>query len=90
MQTWEMHKTPVQDKTPDPQFSHSLTKTDSLVTEKIWIEQSGLDFERRFKLIDNKWFLIYCKDITTNTIDLPPITAPIFSYPFQAIVAVNR
>lgn len=62
-ETWEMHKTPVQDKSPYPEYNHNLTITDSLITEKLWLKESGFDFERRFKLIDNKWFLVYCKDI---------------------------
>lgn len=37
----------------------SITKADSMVIEKHWIENSGFSIERRYKLIYNKWYLVY-------------------------------
>lgn len=34
-------------------------KTESLVIQKIWIENSGFCFEYRFKIVDKKWFLVH-------------------------------
>jgi len=42
---------------------HSLVMSDSMVTEKFWIDQSGFKVERRFKLKDGKWYLVYYDDI---------------------------
>lgn len=39
-----------------------INKTDSTYIEKFWIEDSGFFSEYRFKLIKNKWYLVYAKD----------------------------
>ncbi|WET01941.1 hypothetical protein [Flavobacterium sp. YJ01] len=60
---WEFHAIPVSEKIEIGEYEHSLTKTDSLITERFWIPDSGFEVERQFKLINNKWFLIYYNDI---------------------------
>jgi len=61
---WKMHKTPVSQTSPGPEYSHIYEETaDTLIIEKLWIENSGSNFERRFKLIDGKWYLVYCMDV---------------------------
>jgi hypothetical protein len=60
---WEFLKTPVSLDPDTTECRHSLTMTDSMVTEKFWIDQSGFKVERRFKLKGGKWFLVYYDDI---------------------------
>lgn len=60
---WKFLKIPVAETTTIENYQHSLVKTDTTITEKFWIENSGFEVERQFKLIDNKWFLIYYDDI---------------------------
>ncbi|WP_338840146.1 hypothetical protein [Flavobacterium ginsenosidimutans] len=60
---WQFQAVPVAEKTEIGEYEHSLVKTDTLVTEKFWIPNSGFEVERQFKLIKNKWFLIYYSDI---------------------------
>jgi hypothetical protein len=44
------------------QFKVEFNKTDSLVSERIYIPNSGFDFQCRYRLIKGKWFLVYCLD----------------------------
>lgn len=44
------------------QYKISIKRTANSVIQKVWIEDSGFKFECRFKLIDNKWFLVYVLD----------------------------
>jgi len=60
---WEFVNTPVSLNADTTEYRHSLVMTDTLVTEKFWIDQSGFKVERRFKLKDGKWFLVYYDDI---------------------------
>ncbi|MBL0738209.1 hypothetical protein JI750_15020 [Flavobacterium sp. GN10] len=60
---WQFQAIPVAEKTEIGEYQHSLVKTDTLVTERFWIDNSGFEVERQFKLIGNKWFLIYYNDI---------------------------
>lgn len=60
---WEFLAIPVSDKSEFEEYQHSLVKTDTLITEKFWIPDSGFEVERTFKLINNKWFLVYYNDI---------------------------
>ncbi|MFC0779113.1 hypothetical protein [Flavobacterium sp. HJSW_4] len=60
---WEFQVILVADKTEIEEYQHSLTKTDTLITERFWIPDSGFEVERKFKLINNKWFLIYYNDV---------------------------
>jgi hypothetical protein len=60
---WEFLKTPVSLEVDTLDCRHSLTMTDTLVTEKFWIDQSGFKVERRFRLKNGKWFLVYYDDI---------------------------
>lgn len=60
---WEFLKTPVALDTDTTECRHSLVMSDSMVTEKFWIDQSGFKVERRFRLKNGKWFLVYYDDI---------------------------
>ncbi|MBB4801957.1 hypothetical protein HNP37_002018 [Flavobacterium nitrogenifigens] len=60
---WQFQVIPVAEGTEIGEYEHSVVKTDSLVTEKFWIPDSGFEVERQFKLINNKWFLIFYNDI---------------------------
>ncbi|WP_125720273.1 hypothetical protein [Flavobacterium ustbae] len=60
---WQFQAVPVAENTAIEDYQHSLVKTDTLITEKFWIPDSGFEVERQFKLINNKWFLIYYSDI---------------------------
>ncbi len=44
------------------QFKVEFNLTDTLVNERIYIPNSGFDFQCKYKLIDGKWFLVYCMD----------------------------
>ena len=59
---WEILRTSVTEKTVEKDFKKQTIFSDSLVTEKIWIENSGFIFERHFKKIDGKWYLVFCED----------------------------
>nr|WP_294779386.1 hypothetical protein [uncultured Flavobacterium sp.] len=60
---WQFQAVPVAEKSEIGEYQHSLIKTDTLITERFWIPDSGFEVERQFKLIKNKWFLIYYNDI---------------------------
>ena len=47
----------------DTTYRFELKKMDTLVIEKIWIEDSGFLVEKRFKPIDSKWHLVYFRYI---------------------------
>lgn len=60
---WQFQAVPVAEKSEIEEYNHTLVKTDTLITERFWIPNSGFEVERQFKLIRNKWFLIYYNDI---------------------------
>lgn len=60
---WQMIKIPVIKTTVGSDYKLQTSFNDTLVTEKVWIESSGFSFERHFKNIEGKWFLIFCKDV---------------------------
>ncbi|OXA80438.1 hypothetical protein SAMN05444397_102211 [Flavobacterium aquidurense] len=62
-ENWEFMIIPVSEKNTIDEYEHSLIKNDSLVIERFWIPDSGFEVERQFKLIRNKWFLVYYNDI---------------------------
>ncbi|RYZ59351.1 MAG: hypothetical protein EOO14_08520 [Chitinophagaceae bacterium] len=62
-QNWQMMKMPVGAPLDTFEYKRNLEKTDSSVTEEIWVEESGFRVERTFKLKDNKWFLTFYNDI---------------------------
>jgi len=62
-QNWKQLKSPVGSRVDTSQYKYRLIRTDSSVTEKFWIDQSGFNIERRFKLKKDKWFLTYFNDI---------------------------
>lgn len=60
---WEMLKSPVSGKNEFKEYQHNVIYSDTLVTEKYWIENSGFSTEVRFRIVDGKWFLIYFNDV---------------------------
>lgn len=60
---WEMLKSPVSGKNQLKEYQHNTIFSDTLVTEKYWIENSGFSTEVRFRKVDGKWFLIYFNDV---------------------------
>ncbi len=59
---WSMMKSLVTENTNGKNYKKQTHFSDTLVTEKIWIENSGFSFERHFKKVNGKWFLVYCED----------------------------
>jgi hypothetical protein len=59
---WTLMKEPVREITDTTEYKHSLYKTNSSVTEKYWIENSGFRIERRFEKKSGKWFLTFYED----------------------------
>lgn len=51
---WEMLK-----NVNDENLKKELNKSDTLVVERIYKEASGYEILRKFKPINNKWYLIY-------------------------------
>lgn len=45
------------------QYKTEYVKTDTLVTTRIYIPDSGFDVKEKYKLIDGKWYLVYFYDI---------------------------
>ena len=62
-QNWKLLKSPVGSPVDTTQYKYRLVRTDSSVSEKFWIDQSGFNIERRFKLKKDKWFLTYFNDV---------------------------
>jgi len=53
---WSMLKTKIYD-VDKSQYKVSYKRDKKSFTEKIWIEDSGFEFECKFELIGNQWFL---------------------------------
>lgn len=60
---WEMLKSPVSRKNEFKEYQHNLIYSDTLVTEKYWIRDSGFSTEVRVRIVDGKWFLVYFNDV---------------------------
>jgi hypothetical protein len=60
---WRMMKETVKETVDKREYKHSVHKTDTSLTEKYWIDNSGFKIERRFEKKNGKWFLIYYEDI---------------------------
>ena len=43
-------------------YKTEFIRSDSLVFERIYIPNSGFDFQCKYKLIEGKWYLVYCLD----------------------------
>ena len=48
----------------DNGLEHKLIKTENEVFEKIWVENAGFSLERKFQLIENKWYLVMYKEVS--------------------------
>ena len=44
-------------------YKISYKKTENEFVQKVWLENSGFSSESRFRLIKNKWFLVYVLDL---------------------------
>ena len=53
-ENWDIHK-----KITDSTIKIETVKTDTVVKQHIYIENSGFQVERDFKLMSNKWYLFY-------------------------------
>jgi hypothetical protein len=60
---WELHREPVKDKSAYTEYKHSVSRNDTQVIEKYWIDSSGFRIETRFARRNGKWFLVYYDDM---------------------------
>ncbi len=44
-------------------YKVSYKKSDAEFIQKVWLENSGFSSESRFKLIKNRWYLVYVLDL---------------------------
>ncbi|MBC6490668.1 hypothetical protein ACFSQD_16925 [Flavihumibacter stibioxidans] len=63
VKNWQFLKEAVKETVDTEEYEHNFERTDTTVTEKYWIENSGFKIERRFRKIGGKWFLTYYDDI---------------------------
>lgn len=59
---WEPHVQKVTDIS-DPDYDTEIIKTDTLVTDKVWLADSGFSVERRFKKVNGRWYLVYYQTV---------------------------
>ena len=59
---WSMMKTMIYD-IDTTVFRTEYKKSSKEFEQKIWLENSGFSTEYRFKLINDKWYLVYALDI---------------------------
>ena len=64
IKNWRFLEVPVSSTADTSEYKHSLITTDTTVVERFWIEDSGIQVERRFTLLGHKWFLTYYDDIS--------------------------
>jgi hypothetical protein len=58
---WQMIKQPAYN-VDTTMYKVVFSRNDSAVFERVYLPNSGFDFQCRFKLIHGKWFLVYCLD----------------------------
>jgi hypothetical protein len=56
-ENWRMLKTTIYE-IDTTKYKVELIKTDSLIKTRVFIENSGVDIQSTFKLINKKWYLI--------------------------------
>ena len=44
------------------EYSIEFDRSDTLVFERIYLPNSGFDFQCRYRLMNGKWYLFYCID----------------------------
>jgi len=59
---WVMLKVPTSEIDTN-EYKVEITRDSIDISERIYIEDSGVDIELKFKRIDSKWYLIYYKSI---------------------------
>jgi hypothetical protein len=59
---WSLMKTMIYD-IDTTVFKTEYKKSSKEFKQKIWLENSGFNTEYRFKVIHNKWYLVYALDI---------------------------
>jgi len=60
-ENWRMKKVTVY-QIDLKEYSIVFEKNDTLAFERIYIPNSGFDFQCRYRLINGKWYLVYCLD----------------------------
>ena len=61
-QNWEIHRQKVSEIS-DPNLNTELRRIDDVMIEKVQLRGGGYYAERRFQLIDGKWYLVYYETI---------------------------
>ena len=63
-ENWQLHTKIVNEEVAPSEVRHSYLRTDTSVTEKYWIDSSGFLVETKFALRNNKWYLVYYRDLS--------------------------
>ena len=61
-QNWETHQQKVSEIS-DPNYDTELRRIDDVMIEKVQLRGGGYYSERRFQLIDGKWYLVYYETV---------------------------
>jgi len=61
-ESWQVMKVPVEAPIDTLEYNRIIERTDSSVTEEIWVEDSGFHVKRTFKQRSGKWFLTFYND----------------------------
>ncbi|MEQ9304522.1 MAG: hypothetical protein RJQ14_11480 [Marinoscillum sp.] len=59
---WEPHVQKVTDIS-DPDYDTEIIKKEQEVIDKVQLRDSGFSIERKFRLIEGKWFLVYYQTV---------------------------
>lgn len=59
---WPLMRTRIYD-VDTTEFKISYRKSDTEFIQKVWLEDSGFSSEARFRLINNRWYLVYILDL---------------------------
>lgn len=59
---WETHKEKITDIN-EPDYDTEIIKKEDVVIDKVKLRDSGFYVERKFKLIDGKWYLVYYESV---------------------------
>lgn len=59
---WEMHKEKVTEIN-EPNYDTEIIRKEDVVIDKVKLRDAGFYTERRFELIDGKWYLVYYESV---------------------------
>lgn len=59
---WEPHLQKVTEIS-DPDYDTEIIRNDKEVTDKVQLRDSGFSIERKFELINGKWYLVYYETV---------------------------